>query len=59
MSTASMHIALDIRVEGGQISGQAVDGRDLPVPFSGWLGLLGALDRLLAADTPKEDHHAA
>ena len=57
MSTASTHIALDIRVDGGQISGQAVAGRDLRVPFSGWLGLLGALDRLLAAET-KEDHHA-
>ena len=42
-----LHIAIDVRVDGDQITGHAGDGKDEPRPFSGWLGLIGALDRLL------------
>jgi hypothetical protein len=42
-----LHIAIDVRVDGDQITGHAGDGAGEPRPFSGWLGLIGALDRLL------------
>ena len=40
-------IAIDLRLEGEQISGWAGDGLGEPESFSGWVGLIGALDRLL------------
>jgi len=43
------HIAIDVRVDGDEISGQAGDRT-----FHGWIGLIGALDRLLAGPTPDE-----
>lgn len=42
-----MHISIDVRVDGEEISGQAADGLGHRKPFSGWLGLIGALDALL------------
>ena len=42
-----LRIAIDVRVDGDQITGHAGDGTGEPRPFSGWLGLIGALDRLL------------
>jgi MFS family permease len=50
------HIAIDVRVDGEAISGQAGDGVDRPRPFRGWVGLIGALDRLLANPTTDEPH---
>jgi CRP-like cAMP-binding protein len=50
------HIAIDIRVDGNEISGQAGDGTDRPRPFRGWVGLIGALDRLLANPTTDEPY---
>ncbi len=49
MSAATVHIAIDVQVDGEEISGHAGDGVGRPRPFSGWLGLLGVLDGLLAA----------
>ena len=49
MSAETVHIAIDVRVDGEEISGHAGDGVGRPRPFSGWLGLFGALDGLLAA----------
>jgi hypothetical protein len=49
MSAESVHIAIDVRVDGEEISGQAGDGVGQPKQFSGWLGLIGALDALLAS----------
>jgi len=50
------HIALDVRVDGDEISGLAGDGDGGPRPFHGWLGLIGALERLLANPTIDESH---
>jgi hypothetical protein len=47
MSVHTRHIAIDVRLEGDEISGRAGDGTDQPKPFHGWLGLLAALDALL------------
>jgi hypothetical protein len=56
MSAQTRHIAIDVRVDGDQISGHAGDGTGQPTPFSGWLGLIGALDGLI----PREpDDHLA
>ena len=47
MLTQPKHIAIDVQVDGEEISGVATDGAGRPTPFLGWLGLLSALDRLL------------
>jgi hypothetical protein len=48
MSVEIRHIAIDVRLDGDEISGRAGDGTDRPKAFEGWLGLLQALDGLLA-----------
>jgi hypothetical protein len=40
-------IDIDVRVDRDQVTGHAADGVSQPEPFLGWLGLLGALDRLV------------
>ena len=47
MSPESVHIVVDVHVDGDQIVGCAGDGVTEPRPFSGWLGLIGALDGLV------------
>ena len=46
MSVKTRHIAIDVRLDGDEISGRAGDGTDQPKAFQGWLGLLVALDGL-------------
>ena len=48
MSVHVRHIAIDVLLDGDEISGRAGDGTDKPKAFQGWLGLLLALDGLLA-----------
>jgi hypothetical protein len=48
------HIAIDVRIDGDEISGQAADGTGRPRSFRGWVGLIGALDRLLASPATDE-----
>jgi len=59
VSAQTSHIALDVRIDGEQISGEAGDGVDQPTPFRGWLGLIGALDRLLGNPGPTTEGPAA
>lgn len=47
VSAQTRHIAIDVRIDGEEISGEAGDGMGQPTPFSGWLGLIGALDELI------------
>jgi len=47
MSVQTRHIAIDVRLDGDEISGRVDDGTDQAKPFLGWLGLLAALDKLL------------
>jgi hypothetical protein len=47
VSVRTKHIAIDVLLDGDQISGRAGDGIDQPKAFQGWLGLLLALDGLL------------
>jgi hypothetical protein len=51
MLTQPKHIAIDVHVDGEEISGVASDGTGRPTPFLGWVGLFAALDRLLADGT--------
>ena len=53
MSVKIRHIAIDVLLDGDEISGRAGDGTDQPRAFEGWLGLLQALDALL--DTTDEE----
>jgi hypothetical protein len=47
MSVETRHIAIDVRLDGDEISGRAGDGTGRPKAFQGWLGLLLALDGLI------------
>ena len=47
MSIETRHIAIDVLLDGDEISGRAGDGTAQPKAFEGWLGLLQALDGLL------------
>ena len=47
MTSQIVHIDIDVRVDGDQITGHAGDGVSQARPFLGWLGLIGALDRLM------------
>ena len=53
MSIEIRHIAIDVLLDGDEISGRAGDGTDQPRAFEGWLGLLQTLDALL--DTTDEE----
>ena len=48
MSVETRHIAIDVLLDGDEISGRADDGTGRPKAFQGWLELLMALDGLLA-----------
>ena len=47
MSVRTKHIAIDVLLDGDEISGRAGDGIGDSKAFQGWLGLLMALDGLL------------
>jgi len=47
MAAQSFHLALDVVITDDQLRGQVRDGAGHPKPFSGWLGLIAALDGLL------------
>jgi hypothetical protein len=51
----ALHIAVDVNVAGEEIRGHVCEGVQEPKPFSGWLGLIGALDALLG--TTDTQHH--
>ena len=48
MSAETKHIAIDVHVDGEEIRGHACEGSGPRTPFSGWLGLIGALDGLIS-----------
>ena len=47
VTSQRFHLALDVVVKDDQLRGQVCDGAGSPKPFSGWLGLIAALDALL------------
>jgi len=50
----TVHIDIDVRIDGDQITEHAGDGVSQPSPFLGWLGLIGALDRLVGDPSSAE-----
>jgi hypothetical protein len=55
VTAQSFHLALDVVVTDDQLRGQVCDGVGQPKPFSGWLGLIAALNGLL--DTANATDH--
>ena len=47
-------ICLELDVAGDEVCGRALSPAHDPRPFAGWLGLLAALDDLLADPAPDE-----
>jgi hypothetical protein len=58
VAAQTVHITIDVQIEGDEISGQVHDCSHTPSPFWGWLGLIGALDRLLGAPSSTADEQA-
>ena len=54
VTSQSFHLALDVVVKDDQLRGQVGDGVRQPKPFSGWLGLIAALDGLLGTANPTD-----
>ncbi|HEY2651835.1 MAG TPA: hypothetical protein VGI50_07940 [Solirubrobacteraceae bacterium] len=50
MPTSPLRLTVDLEVDGKQISGRAGDGLGQPERFTGWMGLISAVDRLLERD---------
>jgi hypothetical protein len=48
VSDQVLHIAIDVRFAEEQIRGHVCDGVRRSKPFSGWLGLIGALDAMIS-----------
>ena len=53
--TKNTQITLDLEVTDDFLSGQARNGSGTGRPFSGWLGLMAAIDELLAEAGRKEE----
>jgi hypothetical protein len=49
MTSRAVTITLELRQAGEELDGRASDGSGEGRPFSGWLGLLVAIDALLTA----------
>jgi hypothetical protein len=59
MSAVSIQLAIDVVVDGTEISGHASDGEGRTQRFTGWLGLIGALDALLGSHTDETEGQGA
>jgi hypothetical protein len=47
MENRTVTITLQVEVHGDEVNGRASDGAAATRDFSGWLGLVGAIDALL------------
>ena len=54
MPVRTVRIVLDVRVDGEEISGYAHDRVAQRKPFVGWLGMIAALDGLVAVPRPSD-----
>ena len=48
MTSHTVHIDIIVRIDGNQITEHGGVGVSQPEPVLGWLGLIGALDRLVS-----------
>ncbi len=49
VSDLVLNIVVDVSFAGDEIRGRVFDGERPPKPFSGWLGLIWALDALIGS----------
>lgn len=63
VASRTVHIDIDVRIDGDQITGHAGVGATQPKPLLGWLGLIAAPDRLVgdpsSLDGPVPSYAAA
>jgi hypothetical protein len=59
MESSNITIRLELRYEDGCLRGRAENGHGPPREFTGWIGLLAAIDELSGGEramtTPKEE----
>jgi hypothetical protein len=55
VTAQTIHLALDVVVTDDQLRGEVCDGVGQPKPFSGWLGLIAALNGLLDTANATDD----
>lgn len=49
VSDQVLHIAIDVSCADDELRGRVSDGVQAPRAFSGWLGLIGALDAMMSS----------
>ena len=59
MTSRAVTITLELRLAGDELDGRATDGTGEDRPFSGWLGLLVAIDAMLNAAPEQQSVEAA
>ena len=62
MDGKRISISLELEVDGDSLTGRAADGDGADREFCGWLGLMSALDALVAdatSSTPRDQDGAA
>jgi hypothetical protein len=55
MQTKTTAISLDLEVAGDSLSGRASSGEGTEREFSGWLGLMSAIEALITPDSQGDD----
>ena len=50
METDTISITIELRLGGETVGGFATSSDGRRLPFSGWVGLMGAIDALVAGD---------
>jgi hypothetical protein len=55
MNTSPVSISLELRVQEDSFAGRATTDSGRQRDFTGWLGLMGAIEALLSVERPEED----
>jgi hypothetical protein len=55
MQTRTAAISLELSLDGDAITGRASDEAGIHKEFSGWLGLMSAIEALITPDSQGED----
>jgi hypothetical protein len=55
MQTKTAAISLELNLDGDSLSGRASDEAGTRREFSGWLGLMSAIEALIAMDSEGDD----
>jgi hypothetical protein len=55
MNTRPISISLELQVDEDPFAGRATTDSGRQRDFTGWIGLLGAIDALLSLESPEED----